>query len=450
MMTNKAIKIATIGSGSGYTPELVQGFLDRYDDMPVKELWLVDVEAGKEKLETIGAMAKRMVAAAGRPMKIVTTLDREAALKDADFVTTQFRVGQLPARVNDENIPIKYGLVGQETNGAGELMMALRSIPVLISIVHDMERLCPNAWLINFANPAGMMTEAVTHYTNWTKVIGLCNGPDNIVKDILKALDADRKRVYTEFIGLNHLVFAKHIYLDGQDVTRHVIDLVTNHTERVDNPGVGDWNDDFLQSLGAVPISYLQYYWKTRQVVKAEEYAASHEGSRAVVAEKLEKQLFAIYRNPELTTVPPELKKRGGSGYSQASCNLIYSLYSDRGDVQTVNVVNNGGCLDLAPDSVMEMNCVITGHGPVPLTVGHLPSGAAGIVHEMKAFEQVGCKAAVTGDYGTTLKALTLNPLVHSDVDARTLLNDLLKANEQYLPQFDFKQLRAEGKVWND
>ncbi|MCI1894341.1 MAG: 6-phospho-beta-glucosidase [Lactobacillus sp.] len=446
-MSKKAIKVATIGGGSGYTPELVQGFLDRYDDMPVKELWLVDVPAGEEKLAIIGAMAKRMVARAHRPLKIITTLDRRAALKDADFVTTQFRVGQLPARVNDENIPLKYGLVGQETNGAGELMMALRSIPVLLAIVKEMTELCPDAWLINFANPAGMMAEAVTHYTGWKKVIGLCNGPDNIQRDIVNALQTTREHVDTAFIGLNHLVFAKHIYLDGVDVTRHVIDLVTTEHQRVDNPGVGNWDRDFLQSLGVVPISYLQYYWKTKQVVAEEARAASHEGSRAVVAQRLEHQLFDLYRDPQLNTVPPELKKRGGSGYSQASCNLIYGLYADRRDIQTVNVPNNGACLDLAPDAVMELNCVITSHGPMPLTVGHLPVAAAGIVREMKAFEQVGCEAAVTGDYATALKALTINPLVHSDVDARPLLNELLLANEAYLPQFNFAALRANGTL---
>lgn len=446
-MAKRSIKIATIGGGSGYTPELVKGFLDRYDEMPVRELWLVDVPSGEEKLNVIGAMAKRMVKAAGKPMKIVTTMDREAALTDADFVTTQFRVGQLPARVNDENIPIKYGTLGQETNGAGELMMAMRSIPVLLDIVHDMERLCPAAWLINFANPAGMMTEAVLHYTNWKKVIGLCNGPDNIRRDIVQALNVDPVRVYVEFIGLNHLVFAKHIYLDGQDVTAHVIKLVTSKKQRVDNPGVGNWDADFLQSLGVIPISYLQYYWKTKQVVAEEQRAAAREGSRAVVAERLEKQLFDIYRDPTLVTLPEELKKRGGSGYSRASCNLIYSIYADKRDVQVVNVANNGGCLDLAPDSVMEMNCVITGHGPVPLTTGHLPRACVGIVHEMKAFEQVGCKAAVSGDYATALKALTINPVVHSDVDARPLLNELLVANEQYLPQVDFAQLRTTGTL---
>ncbi|MDB1566075.1 hypothetical protein [Lacticaseibacillus paracasei] len=247
--------------------------------------------------------------------------------------------------------------------------------------------------------------------------------------------------------GFENLVFAKHIYLDGQDVTAHVINLVASQRQRVDNPGVGNWDPDFLQSLGVIPISYLQYYWKTKQVVAEEQRAAAHEGSRAVVAERLEKQLFDIYRDPALVTLPEELKKRGGSGYSRASCNLIYSIYADKRDIQVVNVANNGGCLDLSPDSVREMNCVITGHGPVPVATGHLTEACAGIVHEMKAFEQVGCKAAVSGEYATALKALTINPVVHSDVDARPLLNELLVANDQYLPQVDFAELRKNGTL---
>lgn len=437
----RAIKVATIGGGSGYTPELIQGFLDRYDKMPVKELWLVDVPEGKEKLEIIGQMAKRLIKKSGKPMKVITTMDRKAALKDADFVTTQFRVGQLPMRVCDENIPIKYGSVGQETNGAGELMMAMRSIPVLINIVHEMEELCPNAWLINFANPAGVMTEAVLYYTNWKRIIGLCNGPDNIKKNIAKVLDVPVNKADVEFIGLNHLVFAKSIYLDGKDETQHVIDLITKESKNVDNPGVGAWDPDFLQSLGVVPISYLQYYWKTKQVVKAERKAAEGAGSRAVVAEGLEKHLFNTYRDPKLDYIPDELKKRGGSGYSEASCDLIYSLYADKRDIQTVNVANNGACTDMSPDSVMELNCVISAKGPIPLTTGRLPVAVSGIVQEMKAFEKLACEAAVTGNYETALKALTVNPLVHSDVDARNMLNELLIADKEYLPNFDFSQI---------
>ncbi|MEN1219067.1 6-phospho-beta-glucosidase, partial [Listeria monocytogenes] len=167
----KGIKIATIGGGSSYTPELIEGFIKRQDELPVRELWLVDVEAGREKLEIVGNLAKRMVEKAGVDMEVHLTLDREEALKDADFVTTQLRVGLLDARVKDERIPNSYGVVGQETNGPGGMFKGLRTIPVILDICKDMERLCPDAWLINFANPAGMVTEAVLRYSNQKKVV---------------------------------------------------------------------------------------------------------------------------------------------------------------------------------------------------------------------------------------------------------------------------------------
>lgn len=165
----EGIKIVTIGGGSSYTPELVEGFIKRYHELPVKELWLVDIKAGQEKLNIVGALAKRMVEKAGLPIEVHLTLDRREALKDADFVTTQFRVGLLEARAKDERIPLKYGVIGQETNGPGGLFKGLRTIPVILDIVKDMEELCPDAWLVNFTNPAGMVTEAVLRYTNLKK-----------------------------------------------------------------------------------------------------------------------------------------------------------------------------------------------------------------------------------------------------------------------------------------
>lgn len=190
----KGIKIVTIGGGSSYTPELVEGFIKRYNELPVSELWLVDIEAGKEKLKIVGNLAKRMIEKAGLPIDVHLTLDRKKALKDADFVTTQFRVGLLEARAKDERIPLKYGVLGQETNGPGGLFKGLRTIPVILDICKDIEELCPNAWLINFTNPAGMVTEAVLRYSNIKKVVGLCNVPIGMEMGIAKLLDVDHSR----------------------------------------------------------------------------------------------------------------------------------------------------------------------------------------------------------------------------------------------------------------
>ena len=188
MSETKGVKIVTIGGGSSYTPELMQGFIKRYDTLPIREIWLVDIEDGKEKLEIVGALAQRMWDASGHDVKVHLTLDRREALKDADFVTTQFRVGLLNARIKDERIPLSHGFLGQETNGAGGMFKLLRTAPVIKAIVEDMKELCPNAWLINFTNPSGMITETVIRQCGWKRCIGLCNVPVNIMMQEPKML----------------------------------------------------------------------------------------------------------------------------------------------------------------------------------------------------------------------------------------------------------------------
>ena len=214
----KGIKIVTIGGGSSYTPELVEGFIKRYDELPVKELWLVDIEEGQEKLEIVGHLAKRMVKKAEVDMNIYLSLDRRAALKDADFVTTQFRVGQLDAREKDELIPLKYGVIGQETNGPGGMFKGLRTIPVIFDIIKDCQELCPDAWIVSFTNPSGMNAEAVFRHTNWKKFIGLCNGPVNMIKDIEKILGAKSEdQVNVKIGGINHMIYALDIEYNGHN-----------------------------------------------------------------------------------------------------------------------------------------------------------------------------------------------------------------------------------------
>lgn len=434
------LKIATIGGGSSYTPELIEGFIKRYDELPVSEIWLVDIEAGKEKLEIVGALAKRMIAKANLPIKVVLTLDRRAALKEADFVTTQFRVGQLDARAKDERIPLKYHTIGQETNGPGGLFKGLRTIPVILEICEEMLELCPDAWLVNFTNPAGMVTEAVLRYSKLTKVVGLCNGPIGIEKGIAEVLDVAQERIYVEFTGLNHMVFAKRIYLDGQDVTGKVMSLMTTeagNTVSLKNIEDLGWQPEFLKKLGMVPIGYLRYYYQTSLMLAEQLAAAETEGTRAEVVKRVEHELFELYKDEHLAIKPPQLEQRGGAYYSEAACNLIYSIYTDKRDIQTVNTRNNGAIADIDPDSAVEVNCVITKQGPIPLVTGELPVPIKGLVQQIKSFERTAAEAAVTGDYETALLAMTINPLVPSDTDAKAMLDELLEAHAAYLPQFN-------------
>lgn len=436
----KKLKIATIGGGSSYTPELIEGFIKRYDELPVSEIWLVDIEAGKEKLEIVGALAKRMVAKANLPIDIILTLDRRAALKDADFVTTQFRVGQLEARAKDERIPLKYQTIGQETNGPGGLFKGLRTIPVILDICNEMLELCPDAWLVNFTNPAGMVTEAVLRYSKLNKVVGLCNGPIGIEKGIAEILEVTQDRIYVEFTGLNHMVFAKKIYLDGKDVTGHVMELMTTETgNTVSLKNIEDlgWQPEFLKKLGMVPIGYLRYYYQTSLMLAEQQQAAKIEGTRAEVVKRVEQELFELYKDEKLDIKPPQLEQRGGAYYSEAACNLICSIYTDKRDIQTVNTRNNGAITDIDIGSAVEVNCVITKQGPIPITTGPLPLPIKGLVQQIKSFERMAAEAAVTGDYETALLAMTINPLVSNDSDAKRMLDELLLAHANYLPQFN-------------
>lgn len=433
----EGIKIVTIGGGSSYTPELVEGFIKRYEELPVKELWLVDIEEGKHKLEIVGELAKRMVEKAGVEMKIHLTLDRREALKDADFVTTQLRVGLLKARIKDERIPLSHGVIGQETNGAGGLFKALRTVPVVLEIIKDMEELCPKAWLVNFTNPTGIITETVFRYTNFKRYIGLCNVPIGMKNGLAEAFNVDRSRMQMDFAGLNHMVYGVGVRIDGLDVTKEAIEKFVDSSITMQNIKEIPFNADFIRALGVVPCPYHRYYYKTSEML-AEELEGFKEGkTRGETVKALEDDLFELYKDPNLSIKPPQLEKRGGAFYSDAACNLISSIYNDKQDIQVVNTQNNGAIRNFSDDQAVEVSCVITKEGPKPLSMGYLPVGVSGLVAEIKAFEILAAKAAVEGDYNTALQALCINPLIPSDDLAKAILDEMLEAHKDYLPQFN-------------
>lgn len=434
----KKLKVATIGGGSSYTPELIEGFIKRYDEFPLTELWLVDIEAGKEKLEIVGNLAKRMIKKAGLDIRVELTLDREEALKEADFVTTQFRVGLLEARKKDERIPLKYDVIGQETNGPGGLFKGLRTIPVILDITRDMERLCPDAWLINFTNPAGMVTEAVLRYSNIEKVVGLCNVPIGIEMGVSKLLDVDHSRIRIDFAGLNHMVYGLNVFLDGENVTEHVVEKLTDpkQTSFVKNiEGIG-YDPSFIRALGALTCPYHNYYYKHRDMLEKQQKEAEEQGTRAEVVSKLEKELFELYKDDTLDIKPPQLEERGGAYYSDAAVRLITSIYNDKRDIQPVNTRNNGAIASIPDDSAVEISSVITKDGPKPIAIGDLPVAVRGLVQQIKSFERISAEAAVTGDVDLAVLALSINPLTPSDTVAREIVDKMMEAHKEHLPQF--------------
>lgn len=439
-MKKDFIKIVTIGGGSSYTPELVEGFIKRYDSLPINELWLVDIEAGREKLEIVGALAKRMVKKAGIPMNIILSYDRREALKNATFVTTQMRVGRLPARILDERIPLSHGIIGQETNGAGGMFKAFRTIPVILDIVKDMEELCPEAWLINFTNPTGIITEAILQYTNFKKAIGLCNVPVNMIEGFSKMLNADENDVTMEIQGTNHFIFATDVFVKGQSRFEELLEKYANLTEedtiQMKNFVSLPYSPSFIKGLNAIPCPYHNYYFFTKEQLEEELEQFKTGTVRGEVVYKTEEELFEIYKQEELKEKPEQLSQRGGAKYSDAACNLIQSIYNNTGDIQYVNVKNNGAISDLPQNSAVEIACRITSDGPKPLSTGNLKLPISGYVHMIKSFERMVAEAAVTGDKNLAIAALNLNPLCPSDKIANVVIDELIEAHKDYLPQF--------------
>ena len=432
------IKIVTIGGGSSYTPELIEGYIKRKDQLPIKEIWLVDIEEGKEKLEIVGNLAKRMVEKAGLDWEVHLTLDRRLALKDADFVSTQFRVGLLDARIKDERIPLSHGVLGQETNGAGGMFKAFRTIPVILDIVKDMKELCPDAWLVNFTNPAGMVTEAVLKYGNFEKVVGLCNVPIGHTSSESKLLGLEEKELFFHYAGLNHhhwhKVFDKH----GNEVTKEIIEKMYSEGNAKDMENIHQlpFFKEQIEDLEMLPCGYHRYYYLTNDMLEhqLEEYAKGE--TRAEVVKRTEAELFELYKDPNLAVKPPQLEKRGGKHYSDAACELIASIYNDKGTLMTVSTRNNGVLTDLPYDCAVEITSIVKASGPKPISYGPFKPAERGILQLMKAMEEVTIEAAVTGNYGTALQAFTLNPLVPSGNLAKTILNEMLVAHKKHLPQF--------------
>jgi 6-phospho-beta-glucosidase len=426
-----------IGGGSSYTPEIIEGLLSRREELPLRELWLLDIPAGQEKLDIVGGLAKRMVAKFGTPFPVKTTLRRSEALDGADFVLSQFRVGGLDARIRDEKIPMRYGAIGQETVGAGGFAKALRTIPVILDICHEMERLCPDAFLINFTNPAGVVSEAASLHSR-IHVIGLCNNPINMENWVAEQFGVARSRVSIEFVGCNHLVWGKRVFVHGKDVTHEALErLAGDTTMNMKNIPDHAWPRELVMSLGAFPNPYHKYYYM-QDVMLAEMLEKHRDGqpTRGEQVKKIEADLFRKYQDPNLDVKPEELSQRGGALYSEAAVQVIDSITNDRRDIQCVDTLNRGALSDLPDQVVVEVSCVITGHGPVPLAVGPLPAQILGLLQLIKAFESLTIQAAVRGDRDAALQALTMNPLVPSIGVAHKILADILAENADYLPRF--------------
>jgi 6-phospho-beta-glucosidase len=423
------IKVCVIGAGSSYTPELMEGLIEKSDELPVAELALMDID--RRKLEIVGGLARRMVAASGREMSVSLTLNRREALAGAQYVISQIRVGGMEARILDEKIPPRFGVIGQETTGPGGFAKALRTIPVALSIARDMEELAPGAFLLNFTNPAGLITEALSRYSN-VPTIGLCNLPIGVEMRQAKAFGVDRSQVRLDWVGLNHLNWVRGVSIDGEDVWSQVFEREVEAARQQEDDG---WNfsASILQTLEMMPCGYLNYYYRHSQILEKQLHA---ERTRGEEVREIEQQLMELYQDPQLKEKPRLLEKRGGAYYSKAAVSLISALANDKREVHIVNTRNQGAVPGLPEAAVVEVAAVIGASGAKPVPVQPMPAEIRGLVQVVKAYEELAAVAGAEGDRRRALQALAAHPLTPSFAAAEGLLEALLEAHREHLPQF--------------
>jgi 6-phospho-beta-glucosidase len=428
------MKIAVIGGGSTYTPELVEGFLTRHTSLPITELWLMDIDP--QRLNIVGDFAKRMVQSKGEPFKIMLTLDQQAAIRDADYVITQLRVGQMPARVADEYLGKRHNLIGQETTGVGGMAKALRTIPVLLKIAADMKKLAPEALLVNFTNPAGLVTQALQKYAPEVASVGVCNVAITTLMAILERMEGrtgvnippERARINT--LGLNHLSWHRGFSIDGEDLWPKVMEGVLAELNSTAEP---EWDARMIEMLGMLPNYYLHYYYHTNRMLMKQQQWPPSRGEQVM---EIEKGLLRQYADPSLDKLPADLMLRGGAYYSTVATQLINSHYNDLGETHVVNTTHAGAVLSWPEDWVLEMPCRVDKRGIHPLPAEPLPPVCFGLLAQVKSYELLAAEAAVHGDRQAAFQALLAHPLGPEADCVQTVLDDLLETNQNYLPQF--------------
>ncbi len=420
------VKLAVVGGGSTYTPELIEGIARRSERLAIDELHLLDIDA--ERLAIVGGLARRMLARQGWTGRLELTGDREAAIDGAAFVLVQLRVGGQAARLVDETLPPRFGTIGQETTGAGGFAKALRTVPVVLELAELVGRRgAPGAWLIDFTNPVGIVTQALLDAGH--RAIGLCNVAIGLQRMLAERLDIDAGRVALEHVGLNHLSWERAVLVDGVDRLPELIERDADGL--ADHVGVPV---EVVRALRAIPSYYLHYYYDFDAVLREQ-----REGDGAIRAREvmeIERSLLEMYRDPGLAEKPALLEQRGGAYYSEAAAELIASLHDGRGDVQVVDVRNAGALPDLPATAVVEVPARIDRDGAHPLPLAPLAAEMRGLVQAAKAYEELAVEAAITGDRTVALRALLANPLVGQASIAIPLLDALLEANRAHLPRF--------------
>lgn len=418
------MKLAVIGGGSTYTPELIDGIIKRSDRLPITNIHLLDIAT--DRLQIIAAFATRMLKASGKNIEITFGTDLDQAIKGADFVVSQFRVGTQKARHKDELLGRKYGLIGQETVGVGGFAKALRTIPVAMHIAEKVQRLAPNAAFLNFTNPAGLITQCLVSNFPKLNIIGLCNVPWNTRIEIANAMNTEFARVQFDYVGLNHLSWVRGVSIDGQDVSPAAIKAFRNLTIDKAKPGESPaWTQSDIDTLAAIPNYYLLYYYQTQNWI---DYQKNHD-TRASEVIKIEDELIEKFKDVNLIVKPEELMKRGGAYYSDSAAELMADIHNDAGNTHIVNTLNNGAIPGLHKDAVVEISARISKHGAIAIPTYSFRPDIDALVRSVKDFELLTIDAALTGNVDSAIRALISNPIGPDINTAKELWNDLKKDN---------------------
>ncbi|MFF8842999.1 6-phospho-beta-glucosidase [Streptomyces sp. NPDC015127] len=418
------MKLAVVGGGSTYTPELIDGFARMRDTLPISELVLIDPAA--DRLELVGGLARRIFAKQGHDGRIVTTSDLDAGVAGADAVLLQLRVGGQAAREQDETWPLECGCVGQETTGAGGLAKALRTVPVVLDIAERVRRASPGAWIIDFTNPVGIVTRALLQAGH--RAVGLCNVAIGLQRKFARLLDVAPADVHLDHVGLNHLTWETGVRLGGPDGTDMLPKLLAEHGDAI--------ADDLrlprplLDRLGVVPSYYLRYFYAHDEVVRE----LRTKPSRAAEVAEMERRLLEMYGDPALDEKPDLLAKRGGAFYSEAAVDLAASLLGGGGSpVQVVNTWNKGTLPFLPDDAVVEVQARVGTDGAAPLAVPELDPLYAGLIADVTAYEDLALEAALRGGRDRVFKALLAHPLIGQYAYAEKLTDQLIAHNREHL-----------------
>lgn len=427
------MKIVVVGGGSTYTPELIDGLVKIEKELSIKEVVLLDIDTGEDKLNILTNFALRLLQGHGSKIDLSSTLDSKRAFTGADIVINQFRAGSLDGRIRDEKIPLKYGLIGQETTGIGGMANGIRALNIIKKYTEEIKELSNSAWIINFANPSGMLTEYLINNLDYKKTIGVCNVPIEFIVHLQKIFGCERDDLFLKYYGLNHLTWIEKIEVKGEDRSDELWDNFKVNMKNI--PDI-DYKENFLPEMKLLFNSYLKYFYNTGEMLDIQKRDLSNGGCRGEQIVELEITLLEKYSEKDRTETPEELSWRGGFMYSTVATELIRDIYRGDGKIHIVNTKNSGALTDMPKDYVMEIPVKITSKGLEPVDLGVSNPMSTGLIHTIKNYERLTIKGFITGKEKYIKQAMLIHPLGPDETVLDRVWEEIKEENREFFPVF--------------